>query len=245
MALPDPKIALTFDGDWLDKSGNNNDVTPSGIELKTDTPMVGSGYVFGDGLNDDGEIADSASLDADYITVGCWIRFITTAIKIPFERSSGTYGANDWDLLVFNGNVIGQLHIGGSNRVVISPLIYNDGDKHLVLWSYDGSYLRLFIDNVYVAETAAAHGAIGASSDPLTLFARKGKVIPFPGSLDSFFLFGEALSFGGVSLGQQATGQFAEVWNGGAGIGWPLDGEIPPIKRGLGKGLYKGLGRGL
>jgi hypothetical protein len=86
------------------------------------------------------------------------------------------------------------------------------------MWSYDGSFLRLFIDNIYVAELAASHGPIGASSDPLTLFARKGKVIPFPGSQDSFLMYGEALSFGGVSLGDTATGQFSEVWNGGAGI---------------------------
>ena len=218
MDLPTPRISLPFNGDFLDTSVNNNDVTPSGIILKSDTPKIGSGYAFGDGINDDGEIADSPSLDADYVTFANWVRHTTSGTKIVYERSSGSFGPNDYDLLTVGGKLLCQLHIGGSNRQVQSPLVYNDGNWHLVIWSYDGVFLRLFIDNIYVAELAVAHGPIGASSDPLTLFARKGKIIPFPGSMDSFLMFGEALSFGGVSLGQQATGQVAEIWNSGAGI---------------------------
>jgi hypothetical protein len=219
MALTDDLIiSLPFNGDWLDKSGNGNNVTDSGIILKSDTPKIGSGYAFGDGINDDGEIADSPSLDADYITVASWVRYTTAGTTIPYERSNGTFGPNDWDLLTVTGKLRCQLHVGGSNRFAQSPLTYNDGNWHLVVWLYDGIYLRLFVDNIYVAELAAAHGAIGASSDPLTLFARKGKIIPFPGSMDSFLMWGRALTFGGVSVGNSATGELAEVSNGGAGI---------------------------
>lgn len=220
MALPVPRVSLPFNGDFLDKSGNGNNVTPSGIILKTDTPKIGSGYTFGDGINDDGEIADSPSLDASFITAACWARYTLADTRIICERSSGAFSANDWLFLTVAGT--GQLqfavHVGGSLRFVRSPLGYNDGNWHLVVMMYDGIALRLFVDNVYVAETIGAHGPIGASSDPLTLFARKGKVIPFPGSMDSFLMYGQALSFGGVSIGQQATGQVAEIWNGGAGI---------------------------
>lgn len=219
MALPTPRISLPFNGDFLDKSGNGNDVTPSGIILKTDTPKIGSGYAFGDGLNDDGEIADSPSLDASFITIAMWVRYTTAAIVIAYERSSGVFGANDHHLLTtVTGQLQFSLHIGGSLRFVRSPLTYNDGNWHLAILMYDGIALRLFVDNIYVAETIGAHGPIGASSDPLTLFARKGKVIPFPGSMDSFLMYGQILTFGGVSVGQQATGQFAEVWNSSIGI---------------------------
>lgn len=247
MSLPNPRIALTFDGDWLDKSGNGNDVTPSGIILKTDTPKIGSGYTFGDGINDDGEIADSPSLDADFITVACWVRYTTSTTTLPVERSGGgnIFDDGDWGFATTSGKLRFQVHVGGANRRSDSPLTYNDGDWHLMIGMYDGSYVRVFVDNIYVAGLAASHGVISATSDPLTLFARIGKIIPFPGSMDSFFLFGEALSFGGVSVGQQATGQIAEIWDDGAGIGWPLDGEIPLIKRGLARGLNRGLGRGL
>lgn len=219
MALTDGlRISLTFNGDWLDKSGNGNNVTPSGIILKSDTPKLGSGYAFGDGINDDGEIADSASLDCDYITIATWVRFTTAGTTIVYERSNGTFGAGDWDLITITGKLRCQLHIGGGNRFAESTSTYNDGNWHLALWMYDGSYLRLFIDNVYVAELAAAYGTMGATSDPLTLFARKGKVVPFPGSQDSFLMWGRALSFGGVSIGQQATGEASQLWNGGAGL---------------------------
>lgn len=246
MALPIPKISLPFNGDWLDKSGNGNNVTPSGIILKSDTPKIGSGYAFGDGINDDGEIADSPSLDSDYITIASQIRYTTSGVTIPFERSSGSFGANNWDALTVSGALRFQIHLGGGNRLVQSPLTYNDGSWHLMVATYDGAFLRLFVDNIYVAALTLAVGTIGASSDPLTLFARKGKIIPFPGSLDSFLLYGEALTFGGVSVGNAATEQISEIWNGGAGIEYGADGGITPLfRRGLGRGLTKGLGRGL
>ena len=219
MALTDDlRISLPFNGDWLDKSGNGNDVIPSGIILKSDTPKIGSGYAFGDGFNDDGQIIDSPSLDANFITVATWVRYTTTGVTIVYERSPGSFGANDWELITLTGKLQPVIFIGGGLRFVTSPLTYNDNDWHLVVWMYDGAFLRLFVDNVYVAELVAAHGPIGASSDGITLFARQGTVIPFPGSLDSFLMWGRALGFGGVSVGQQATGEMAEVWNGGAGI---------------------------
>ena len=244
MALPAPIIATGFNGNWNDASGNGNDVTPSGIILKSDTPKVGSGYAFGDGINDDGEIADSPSLDADYITVASWVRYTTAGTTIPCERSSGVFLPSDWNLITVAGKLRCILYIGGSIRFAESPLAYNDGNWHLTLWMYDGAFLRLFIDNVYVTELAAAHGVIGASVQPLTLFARKGKIIPFPGSMDSFLMFGQALSFGGVSVGQQATGQVAEIWNGGAGIEYTENGIVLP-RRGIYRGLTRGVGRGL
>ncbi len=244
MALTDDlRISLPFNGDWLDKSGNGNNVTPSGITFDTVNKKLGSASAFGDGITDDGEIADSGTLVADYITVASWIKYTTSGVTISFERSSGVFGPNDWDLLTASGFLRFQLHIGGSNRIVTSPLTYNDGNWHLALCMYDGAFLRLFIDNVYVAELAAAHGAIGASSNPLTLFARKGKVIPFPGNLDSFLMWGRALSFGGVSVGNQATGEVAEVSNGGTGIEIIEDGIILS-RRGLCRGLNRGIGRG-
>ncbi len=219
MALTDElRISLPFNGNWLDKSGNSNDVTPSGIILKTDTPKIGSGYAFGDGLDDDGEIADSPSLDASYITVACWLKYTTSGVTLPFERSDGVFSANDWGLATVNTKIRFQIHIGGGNRRADSPLAYNDDNWHLIIGMYDGAYVRLFIDNIYVAEIAAPFGDIGDSTDPLTLFARKGKIIPFPGGMDSFLMWGKALSWGDVSIGQQITGEMAAVWNGGTGI---------------------------
>jgi hypothetical protein len=219
MALTDNLvISLPFNGDWLDKSGNGNDVTPSGIILKSDTPKIGSGYAFGDGINDDGEIANHTSLEnISNITVATWIKYTTAGVTIPYERSSGSYTANDWDLLTVSGTLRCQLNLAGSNKLVQSPLTYNDGNWHLAMWSFDQVYLRLFIDNVYVGESGQTD-PLASSSDPVTLFARKGKIIPFPGGLDSFMVWGRALGFGGVAVGNSATGEMAEVWNGGAGI---------------------------
>lgn len=218
MSLPTPRISLPFNGNWLDKSGNGNDVTPNGITLENDTPKIGSGYAK---ANDaaDGEITDSPSLDANYITVPCWIRYTTALIRIVYERGSGAgFAANDWDLVINGGKLVWKVHVGGAARSVTSPLVYNDGNWHLVIGLYDGAFVRLFVDNVYVEELAAAHGVIGAQADPVTLCARKGVTLPFIGSMDSFILYGEALNFGGVAKGNPATGQIAEIWNDGAGI---------------------------
>lgn len=222
MALTDElRIALGFNGDWLDRSGNGNDVTPNGITLETDTPKIGSGYANGNGTSD-GEIADSASLDSDYITVASWVRYTTSGTTVIHERSDGTFGANDWNLITVSGKLRCVMYFAGANRFAESTATYNDGNWHLVIWSYDGSFIRIFVDNVYVGELAAAYGTMGASADPLTLFARKGKVIPFPGSKDAFAMWGRALTFGGVAVGNSATEEVAQVWNAGAGIEFDL-----------------------
>jgi hypothetical protein len=223
----DLRISLPFNGDFLDKSGNGNDVTPSGIILKTDTPKIGSGYVFGDGINDDGEIADSPSLDSTRLVFATWIRFTTSGTKIPFERSNGSFLQGDWHLLTLGGKVRFTLGIAAGNQAVDSTSTIRDGNWHLVVAQYDGRYMRMFIDNVYEAVTdLGSPFDIVATNKPLTLFARKGKVIPFPGSLDSFLMGGSALSYGGVSIGQQATGGVAELWNGGAGVEFDGVGEV-------------------
>jgi hypothetical protein len=215
----DLRVSLPFNGDFLDKSGNGNDVTPSGIILKSDTPKIGSGYAFGGGINEDGEIADSPSLDSTRLVYVTWTRFTTSGTKLVFERSNGTFLPGDWHLLTLGGKVRFSLHIAGSTKAVDSTSAINDGDWHLVVAQYDGRFLRIFIDNVYEAVTDLGSAFdIIATNHPLTLFARKGKVIPFPGGLDSFLMGGSDLSYGGISIGQQATGGVAELWKGNIGV---------------------------
>ena len=244
MALPTPRISLPFNGDFLDKSGNGNNVTPSGIILKSDTPKIGSGYAFGDGLNDYGEIADSPSLDAINITVAAWVRYTGTATRVFFERSNGTFGNDDWTCFTTNGRIQTIMVIGGVTKSIVSPLTYNDGNWHLVICMYNGQAVRLFIDNVHVNALIAV-GPLGNTSDPITLFARKGPLFPLSGSMDSFLMYGEGLSYGLVGIGQQATGQISEIWNVGAGIEIGEDGVVVILRRGLGRGLNTGLGGGL
>ena len=230
MALTDNLIlSLPFNGDWLDKSGNGNDVTPAGIILKSDTPKIGSGYAFGDGINDFGTIADSPSLDASFVTTACWIKYTSAGVMVVVERGTGGFGADEWNIFVNAGKIVAALNKGGV-KLATSPLSYNNDAYHLGIMMYDGTALRLFVDNVYVAQNVVA-GTIAASSDPITIFARAGSVLNFTTAMDSLLVWGRALSYGGVSIGQQATGEVAEVWNGGAGIEIEIDGNIVVLRR--------------
>lgn len=242
MALTnDLRISLPFNNDWLDKSGNGNNVIPNGIIFDGTNKHIGSHSAFGDGINDEGVISDSASLDLDYLTAACWVKYTEEGFTTDFlfERGNGTPNNGDWGLTIQNGRLKARLRLAGANRVLTSTTVDNDDAWHLAIIIYDGSYIRLFVDNVYVVELAASHGVIPASSDVLTLFARTGNLNPYEGNLDSFLVWGRALSFGGVSIGQQAIGELAEVWNVGIGI------EIIGVSIALSRGRMINLGGNL
>ena len=217
MALPAAKISIPFNGDNQDKSGNGNHLIPNGITFDAVNKHIGSHSALGDGINDFGEIADSPSLDAANIAIVSWVKFTSTTTGVIAERSNGTFGADDWTVFRIGGKIQTTMNIGGANRGAISPLLYNDDVFHNVVAMYDGAAVRLFVDKVYVAEVIIA-GSLGASSDPITLFARKGPLFPFSKNIDAFVMYGQGVTYGGVSVGQTATGQIAEIFNNGTGI---------------------------
>jgi hypothetical protein len=243
----DIRVSAPFNADFTDKSGNGNDFTvKNNISIDTVVKKIGAASALSAGGI--GEAAYSPTLNASYITVATWFKSTTTGTFIIAERSNGTFGNNDWSLLNLTNKIRFGCYVGGAFKFVDNPASIGDGNWHLLVGTYDGAYVRLFVDNVYVAETVAAQGPFAASTDPLTIFDRGPFSTPagltWGGNLDSFMFWGVAQDFGAVSVGQQATGSVAEIWNGGAGVEIEVD-AAGNINRKIGRGLNRGLGRGL
>lgn len=114
-----------------------------------------------------------------------------------------------------------------------SPDTIDDINWHHIVGTYDGSFLRIFVDNVLKAETPFS-GIISVNTQKLTMFAfdnvgnQDGH---FNGEIDEAVLWNRGLSFGNVSIGEMAGEEIAELYNNGAGLELGIQ-PIKPIKNG-------------
>jgi PKD repeat protein len=111
---------------------------------------------------------------------------------------------NQYRLLAEFGNL--RFGIAGLGTAVAA--LPTAGARHFVVGTYDGTALRLYVDNVLVASQAAS-GPIPTSSDPLTIGHKPGSVHPndwFDGVIDDVSLHATALSAAQItSLWQAGT----------------------------------------
>lgn len=175
MALTDGlELAINFNSDVLDKSGNGRDGTVDGMTFDTSTPILGSGTGVFDGINDDVEIdvagAKSGILDATVGTVALWTRFPTLAEYTRlFSVSTGGVAspvADHWHIS-FRGDDNNSLQVVCTNNGSIIMNAYTplntitDTNKHLIIVRAKASgNIEIMIDDVL--ELALSVGPLGA-----------------------------------------------------------------------------------
>jgi hypothetical protein len=221
MAITDGQIAgWNCNGTWTDAVGTN-DGTDFGATFDSVNKKLGSssGYFI---TND---YVDFAAINPSYITAVAWIRPSTIAAGVRTILSRWYDGSNrSWQI---RQNAAGaDLFIslnGGDSYSASATSVLTANTWHLVVGTFDGSNLRVFVDNVYKAITAAS-GTIYNNTAPVRLGAdpRTPAILFFEGNIDAPAVWDRALTYGGVSLGQQATGEVAELWNGGVGVEYPI-----------------------
>lgn len=125
-----------------------------------------------DGLDDKVEVSDANHLDiADAITDEAWVKLeyyaSGTSMKIIFSKE-GNYSGGLVEQNVASGSQVHpqyRLIIGSNPQYAHATTDISDSWTHLV-GTYDGSYIRLFINGVLSAETTAS-GTIDPNNEPI------------------------------------------------------------------------------
>ena len=140
-----------FDGDANDSSGNDNDGTIHGASWVPAGPTWTTG-MFGNALSFDGtddyvQVPDSTSLEPSNITVEAWIKRLGGPgnNKYIVSKHYGS-GWNSYALRAYSSGL--QFYIGTTSTWYGSPMSGPvwDGNWHHVVGTFDGSYVRLYVD---------------------------------------------------------------------------------------------------
>jgi len=165
-------------------------------------------------------------------TMSIWFKTSLSQSDRYFLTFPEASGANGFDLNFVTSGIKSYLvgHSGSSN--ITSTFTYNDGNWHHVIVSYSGTNHKMYIDGVLTASSSATVGTIKNAEGNLYIGALSSLHPTFrvyQTNLDQVAVFNYALSDGGVSVGQTATGQIATLYGGGSAIGNPMSLSPAPI----------------
>ena len=149
-----------------DTSGNgNNGTTHYGANttgMDCSVPgKAGTACSF-DGVDDYADLGNDPSIQLTHTgTVSAWVKFTTSTVNWP-----AIVGNANWDtdrngyMLFANGDNPGdfalQLHDSSSYIYIVSDKNgYNDNSWHYVAGTFDGSYLRIYVDGISAATPVA------------------------------------------------------------------------------------------
>jgi hypothetical protein len=200
-----------------------------------------------DGVNDYVEVPDSDSLDiTGSIALEAWIyRTKTNAWQGIIAKFSGDLDKRSYLLYVSNTNRLALLI--SSTGLQAGPgwgYIFGDSIIPLNEWvhvmgTYDGSYLRVYINGSIDGEQAASIGPIYVSDAPLRIGAffqiAPYGICPFGGMIDEVAIYNRALSAEEINQhyqdGLHGLGYEVECVNTPSGLvgWWPGDGNADDI----------------
>ena len=209
-------------------SGSGADVSdPSWIPGR-----VGSALRF-DGTRDQYVvIAGAASISPAHITVSAWVRRLGTPGSYRYVISNGARACDESSYGLYSGAGGGlSFYVSDAAGHVLSPAAGADrvwdGAWHLATGTYDGSAVRLYIDDKQVTSGVAASLTIdypGGGSAYIGTF-RGNCDLPFTGDLDDLAIDAAALSASAIAQLFAATppppAQVAPVGAPGAPTGTP------------------------
>lgn len=202
---------------------NENDATPAGLNLTNVSSVT---FVAGHLSNCAHFVsvsgqrlthADNAaySFGTGSFTLSAWVKYtdVSTSRGVVQKGTIGPYYA-----LMVASSVI-RFQVGdGASHYANSDSSSNPGNDtwHLVVGVCDrtATTVQLYVDNVAMAVGGTA--AVGNIDNTDTFGIGNFISNYFEGDIDQVGVWNRALT-GSVAQGQQATGEIAELWNGGAG----------------------------
>lgn len=231
MALTDNLVAYyKLDGNSNDSVGSNNG-TDTNITYSTDYGKINQGARFqGNGYI---QLATGSTFDLSGTALGisCWVKVdtLTDSCYILSIPSSSSYTFWGWAGFRFNSN--GKMHFAwyntnGNWKEYTSPTnpdIMNDGKKHHIVLSYDGSNVKIYIDNS-LFWTQAVTGTISFNSTvKLTIGARWENSYSnfYKGGVDEMCIRNDYFT----------TDEIAQLYNDGEGLQYPFPTFNPHFSR--------------
>lgn len=229
MALTDGLISVWHlnenSGESLvaDSFGSNDGVRTGATQDIADK-MLGAASLDFDSIDDNVVVPHDISLAPDFISISTWVKprvdsAQQSIIEKPFTSFSGSI--YDYFLRAFtpNSNIGWFVTINGTLRVLQSNSHASANNWHHVVATYDGSYLRLYIDGYFRAISPLHSGTITKSGEDLRFGEHEHLASQkLDGNMDEVNMWNRALTDGSVSINTLAGEEVAELWNGGAGI---------------------------
>jgi len=144
-------------------AGNGNNGTGTGLVAATDiVPCPYGGYATEfNGSDEWVSCGTGASLNlTSQITIAALVRNTGAGFDYIAGKSAASYLLWVRDI----GKIILSLTLGGTTRVLEGATSILDSKWHTVIGSYDGSFMRLFVDGVQDVAPAAYTGAIATEA---------------------------------------------------------------------------------
>ena len=209
--------SINFNKDLGTKTGTN-------ISLPTGSSFENLYSFPFDGNNDFIDCGNDSSLQfTGTMTASAWVKTTETgsfemvlgkdAISPATSRSFMLYRSTNYArFLVFPTS--------GGNSLVTSTSVINDGNWHHMVGVNDGTDLKIYVDGVLEAVNSGGGGStLGGTTGELNIGRRPSAPAHrgyWTGNIDEVSLWNTALTDGGVSVGQTAGGQIAQIYNSGA-----------------------------
>ena len=159
------------------------------------TGYIGKALSF-DGSDDYVEVPDNDLLDiTDAITVEAWVKLDDVTAKHWIVSKYYIDGTDEYGYeLEFDNSVFYfAIRSGSSGSKVISGGWAVVGQWYHVVGTYDGSYVRLFINGKLVAQGSWSY-SIGTNNEPLCIGCRTGGNFYFDGIIDEVRIYKRALT---------------------------------------------------
>jgi len=178
-----------------DAFGRNNG-TVSGATWNS-SGKVGGALSF-DGVDDYVSVSDSDSLDiTNQLTIDLWVKPQTTqstTYPILVEKSPVN---TIYELILDNGgyHAFGKyvFYFDGGTGRVISTTNWNTGQWAHIAVTYDGSYVKMYVNGVLESSTPYT-SPILTSTDPLLLGDSSGHANSYAGLIDEVAIYNRALT---------------------------------------------------
>ena len=190
-------------GEVIDSSSVAHHGTATGYPDKVDTGKVGKSRSF-NGSSDYITVANHADFNGmTAFTISAWIKTTdTTATRTICRKNNGWDFAFGWGgtdkLRIWMNSGSGWEYAGDSSTQI------NDGAWHWVVARYDGTALKLYVDNAQEATNTLPSRTTSTSTDPVYIGTGNQS---WNGELDQVCIWKRALT----------TGEMTSIYNSGSG----------------------------
>lgn len=189
-----------FNGNANDESNNSFDGTVLGASLTTDrNGSLNSAYSF-DGIDDYIEIANNSSFENQNYSISAWIKtneltgaILSMSSVSPIRNNCGYYFS------ILEGKLRGLSNVGvGSWISLVSDEVDISNDWHHVVFTYDGSSQKLFLNGTLLSSLNTVHTVNYFENNPIkigTYVTASGSLSSqFKGSIDEVLIYDKALN---------------------------------------------------
>lgn len=201
-----------MEGNGNDSLGVNN-ASPVNVNfsLANGKVLQGGNFVWGSSTMSTGSVVGSFPSNAQPRTQTLWIRTTSADIMVFMPYGTDIPGGppnQDFAYLIFGGNFGVGLGAGGS-ATFFTGFLVNDGLWHLLAITYDGTLIKVYVDNVFRGQSSS----VVLDTIPTTL---KFQAYQFNGDIDEVGYWNRVLT----------PTELTELYNSGNGITYPF---TPPI----------------